>query len=606
MGEKGSSRVDLLLKGGLYYNSYLKSFRPADLWVDQGKLLYVDEKKNGSAELTAQTTVDISGKWVIPGLIDSHMHIESSMVTPARFGERLAACGVTTIVSEPHEIANVAGAAGIEAMIKAGRSAPIDIFYGIPSCVPATGPHLETTGGSITAEDMKKLLANPEVICVGEVMNYREVIRPNNLEITKFINYLKTVRPHFPIEGHCPALLDLDLARFLAVGIGSDHTEHDLEAFRQRFVMGMFVQIQDKTLSRELLDLIKELGVYEQFAFVTDDVMPDTLYHEGHLDAVIRRAISLGLKPEQAFYNGSLAPARRMNLTDRGAIAPGKLADLVVLDDPQTIDIAAVYKNGRLIYQKTAAQTKQTKPTTGRPAATTVYLAGSVKTSTFPASFNHSIRLKPVSARTFQTAGLSTTELAGKTEVTVRVMEINDGSTKTTEVYRTFPVVDGRPVWENSDCLLAASLERYGKNGNIGFGFITGNCHKKGAIATSYAHDNHNVFVAGKSAAAMALAVNRLIELQGGWVVTDAAGQAIAAELPLPVGGIMADRPVEEVGPATEQVRLAMAQLGYQHYNPFMSFGTLSLAVSPALKLTDKGLVDVKKGCLVPLMVEPE
>lgn len=582
------SSVDLLLQGGLYYNSYLKSFRPADIWIDRGNILYVDEHKDGGEQLVARELVDVKGKWVIPGFIDSHMHIESSMLTPARFGERVAQCGVTTLVAEPHEIANVAGVEGIRAMIAAGENAPVDIFYGIPSCVPATNPDMETTGGIIRAEDMKSLLDEEKVVCVGEVMNYREVIRPNNLEISKFIDYLRTVRPHFPIEGHCPQLEGLDLAKFLSVGIGSDHTEHDIKGFRQRFLMGMFVQIQEKTLTRELLDLIEELKVYEQFAFVTDDVMPDTLYRIGHLDHVVRRAISLGLKPEQAFYNASLTPARRMNLTDRGVISPGKLADLAILTDPTDLAIDQVYKRGKCIY---------------RQEDKTYYNQVSQE-STFPKRFNQSLKLKPVTVATFENAGIPACDLAGKNRVKVRVMQIDDGTTKTTEVYRTLPVVDSRLSWEDSDLLLIASLERYGKDGSIGFGFITGNCHQQGAIATSYAHDNHNVLVAGKSLKAMAMAVNRLLELQGGWVVTDPSAESIAAELPLPVGGIMADDPFSEVGERTEQVRQAIENLGYRHYNPFMSFGTLSLAVSPSLKLTNKGLIDVKQGLIVPLLVE--
>lgn len=589
MAQHSLSSVDLLLQGGLYYNCSLKSFRPADIWIHQGKILYVDEKKDGGASLTAREVVDITGKWVVPGFIDSHMHIESSMLTPARFGERVAQCGVTTLVAEPHEMANVAGVDGIRAMIAAGKEAPVDILFGIPSCVPASNSKLETTGGVITADDMKSLLNEDKVVCVGEVMNYREIIRPNNLEISKFIDYLHEVRPHFPIEGHCPQLEDLDLAKFLAVGIGSDHTEHDIEGFRQRFIMGMFVQIQEKTLSRELLDLIEELDVYEQFAFVTDDVMPDTLYRIGHLDHIVRSAIHMGLKPEQAFYNVSVTPARRMNLTDRGAIAPGKLADLVVLTNPETVAIDRVYKNGQCIHKQGDQSLSNKKEG---------------KKSTFPQCLNHSIHLQPVTPSIFENAGIATSDLAGRSQVQVRVMQINNGTTKTTEIHRTLPVVDGNIQWEDSDLLLVASLERYGREGSIGFGFITGNCHKQGAIASSYAHDNHNVLVAGKSLEAMALAVNRLIEHQGGWIVTDPSGEKIAAELPLPIGGIITDEPVSEAGERTEQVRNAIEELGYQHYNPFMSFGTLSLTVSPSLKLTNKGLIDVKKGLIVPLIVE--
>ena len=323
-----TERADFLVRGAMVYNSYFKKFVPADVSVSGGKFLYIDSRRSGAVE--ADETVDAEGLYMVPGLIDIHMHIESSMLTPGAFCRRLAECGVTTIVSEPHEMANVNGMQGVLDMIRAGENSPVDIFYGIPSCVPSTSPELETTGGIITCEEMEGLKENPWVACVGEVMNYRTIIRENQLEITRFLKQLREKDRIFPIEGHCPALLDLDLAKFLYLGINGDHTEHSLEELEQRFANGMFMEIQEKMLRREVLDYIREHGLEEHFCFVTDDVMADTLCIQGHLDALVRRAMELGMPAEQAVYNASFTPARRMNLLDRGAIAPGKIADFLL------------------------------------------------------------------------------------------------------------------------------------------------------------------------------------------------------------------------------------------------------------------------------------
>lgn len=515
---------------------------------------------------------------MVPGLIDIHMHIESSMMTPAAFCDRLAACGVTTIVSEPHEMANVGGLQGVLDMIRAGADSPIDIFYGIPSCVPSTTPELETTGGVIKCEDMEKLRRNPAVACVGEVMNYRQIIQENDLEIGKFLKKLRADERLFPIEGHCPALTDLDLAKFLYLGINGDHTEHSIEELRQRFAGGMFVEIQEKMLNSTVLEFIRAHNLYEYFCFVTDDVMADTLQKQGHLDALVRQAIEIGFDPAQAIYNATYTPARRMNFFDRGALDPGKKADFLLLDALNTFSIDATYKDGTCIYEK------------GKPNRSWDHGTG------FAGTYYHSIQLPIQNKETFQVAAP-----VKDGTVRVRVMEVQDGSTRTTERIVDMPVQDGLVQWEQSGCLLAAVLERYGKGGGIGLGFVTGDCHKHGAVATSYAHDCHNVLVAGANAEGMALAVNRLIELQGGMVAAD--GGRIQAELQLNIGGILSGSPAAEIGAALGRVRAAMEAQGYRHYNPIMSFCTLTLPVSPALKLTDKGLIDVKTASIVPLFV---
>lgn len=567
-----TAKAELLIRDARVYNSYFKTFDRADVSVMDGKFYDIDRERTGRCQ--GETVVEGGGRYLVPGLIDIHMHIESSMMTPAAFCGELAGHGVTTIVSEPHEMANVNGLDGILDMIRAGEGSPVDVFYGIPSCVPSTSPELETTGGVIRWQDMLRLKENPAVACVGEVMNYRQIIRENNLEITRFIKMLRETDRVFPIEGHCPALVGEDLSKFLYLGINGDHTEHSLEELRQRFQGGMFVEIQEKMLNREVLDFIAAHGLYEHFCFVTDDVMADTLCAQGHLDALVRRAVELGMKPEQALYNATYTPARRMNLLDRGAVDPGKLADFVLLDSLEAFSVSATYKRGACIFRR------------GDPVET--------RPSAFPKSYYHSIRLSPQEEERFVIP-------AQGSSARVRAMELRDGSTKTAERILELPVADGRVLWEGR-CLLAAVFERYGKNGNVGFGFLTGDCHKRGAVATSYAHDCHNVLVAGATPGDMAAALNRLIAMQGGMATAE--NGRVTAELQLNVGGILSDRPAREVGEALGRVRGEMVRLGYRHYNPIMSFCTVTLPVSPALKLTDMGLIDVTGARVAPLIID--
>lgn len=583
--------MDLIVKNVQIYNSYFKKFIDADVWIKEGKIFYINEQKTDCPDI--EKIVDGSGLYMVPGLIDIHMHIESSMMTPEVFCDHLVSCGVTTIVSEPHEMANVNGMNGILDMIQAGQSAPIDIFYGIPSCVPSTSEILETTGGIIGQAQMERLMEHPDIVCVGEVMNYRQIIQQNDLEIFKFIKDLKQKDRIFPVEGHCPSLIDLDLAKFLYLGINGDHTEHSIEELRQRFANGMFVEIQAKMLGKDVMDFIMMNHLEEHFCFVTDDVMADTLCEKGHLDALVRDAIALDMKPEQAIYNATYTAARRMNLLDRGVLAPGKLADFVLLDNLADFSVVSTYKRGVCVYD---SRTPLSRTAKGRPAGDLPRESGLC--SKFPDHYYHSIRLAK------QTADCLELHCGLKDGIyDVRVMEICDGGTKTKEKIVKMEVKAGNLCWQESGCLLTAVFERYGKNGNIGFGFLCGDCHKQGAIATSYAHDSHNILVAGVNTDDMILVLNRLIELQGGMVV--AHDGEIGAEIQLNVGGILSDQPAAEIGAALKKVRTAMENLGYHHYNPIMSICTVTLPVSPSLKLTDKGLIDVEKAAIVPLVISP-
>lgn len=570
-------KVDLLVKNVKVFNSYLKKFKDGNVAILNNKFLYIDNNKN--IEFEASSTIDGKNQYMIPGFIDIHMHIESSMMTPAPFCHHLSKNGVTTIVAEPHEIANVFGKKGIEAMIAAENSINTSIFYGIPSSVPSTSPDLETTGAILDFEEMKNLTSNPKVICIGEIMNYRKVIVDNSLDICKFIEYVKKNKPQYAIEGHCPKLLDLDLAKFLYLGINGDHTEHTFEEFVQRFENGMFMELQAKSISSELINYIKENNLYEHFAFVTDDTMPDTFLHKGHLNVVIKKAIQAGINIENAIYCATFTPARRMNLHDRGVIAPGKKADFLLIDNLKNLHITQTFIDGKEVYNINSEAK---------------YIPTDYK---FPEEFYQSVRVEKINEDIFQIPVNNK-----ENEVNCRIIKVIDGSTRTTERIEKLNVKNGYLDWENSPYMLIAVFERHGKNGNIGFGLVTGDCIKNGAIATTYAHDHHNLMVIGKNIKDMTKTINRIIELQGGICCVE--NEEILAEVPLPVAGILSEKTVQELGKEVEILREKMSQLGYKHYNPIMSLCTLSLPVSPALKITDKGLIDVNQGKIVNLIID--
>lgn len=571
-------KVSLLIKNAKVFNSYLKKFIPVDVSVRDGKFYYIDREQ--SQPFAADEVLDAKGMYMIPGLIDIHMHIESSMMTPGPFGNCLAEYGVTTIVSEPHEIANVKGMRGILEMISAAKDTPIDIYYGIPSSVPSTSEELETTGGVIDFASMKHLLEEKDVVCVGEIMNYRQIIRENDLEISRFLDYLRSERPGYVIEGHCPSLTGLDLAKFLYLGINGDHTEHTLEEVRQRIENGMFFEMQDKMLKEDVIAYIRDNHLFEYVSFVTDDTMADTLFEEGQLNAVVEKAIRKGFPLEQAIYCATYTPSRRMHLYDRGAIAPGLIADFQLLADPACLRPEYVYKNGAVIYSGEKGVTARAP-------------------HRFPEDFYHSVTLPPLTAEDF-----SVSAPEGVSSVTVCAIEVSRERTQTKEVSVTMPVRDGKICWQGSGCLLAMVIERHGKNGNIGYGFLTGDCLKEGAAATTYCHDHHNLLVAGANPEDMQIAVRRIRELNGGFLTVK--DGHILAELALPVAGLLSETSLADTAKDLGAVRRSLEELGYVHYNPIMSFGTLGLPVSPALKITDKGLVDVKESKIVPLIITQE
>ncbi|MFE5322682.1 adenine deaminase [Paenibacillus sp. NPDC056579] len=570
-------RVDLFIQNVNIYNSYFKRFIPGNAAVLDGRFLYIGPR--GADSFEADQIVDGQGRYMVPGLVDIHLHIESTMVTPDTFSYGLIKNGVTTIVPEPHEMANVFGLPGVTEMIRASKHCVADMIYAIPSSVPATS--LETSGGSIEIEDMDRLMQTERIACLGEIMNYVDVINAPDCKTNQILRHIRSQYPDLIIEGHVPKLLDLDLQRVIYAGIDSDHTHQSIEGMEARIAAGMFIEIQEKSMTEEVMNYLIEHDVSEHFCFVTDDVMPDSFQRRGHLNHIVRKAIGMGMSPEKAIYAATFTPARRMKLSDRGAIAPGKIADFILVSDAKELTIGQVFKNGKKVFDAG----EEYKPEGYRHA--------------FPAHFYQSVQLPLLTEADF---AIRTDAKDGMYHS--RVMLVKNGSTFTEEHHGEVEVRDGEVRWEDSPYGLIATFERYGKSGARAHGLIGGDTIRRGAVATTYSHDNHNLLVVGHSPEDMMLAANEVIRSQGGFCVVE--DGKVLAMLRLPVGGILTEEPLEEAAAAVQSLREAMESLGYNHYNPIMSISTHSLPVSPALKITDFGLIDVNRGQVVPLLVGSE
>lgn len=569
-------QVDLIIQNALVYNSFTKSFLKDTVVIHKGKFLYIGTDVR---EFTAATYLDATGKYLVPGLIDIHMHIESTMATPGAFAHECARHGVTTLVAEPHEIANVFGLRGVQAMLENSKDTLVDIFFGVPSSVPSTNSELETTGGEISQAELQVLLQQPQVICLGEIMNYVDVIYKEHSKTLDFINYTREKYPYLAIEGHCPRIKGNEIGKMLYAGVMSDHTQQSAEGIVERFLQGMFVELQSKSLKPEIIEQVRQYKMYEQIALVTDDIMADEFVEKGQLDKNLRKIIQLGLTPEQAIYIASYTPARYLGMRDRGAIAAGRWADFFLTDDPRTLPVEACYKNGRRIYD----------------AATEFVFVP--EQEPFAAEFRSSVQRKPITAEDLT---IKVTDEAQK--ALCNVLETVPDATFTKALQAELPVQNGVLAWENSPYALLVCLERYGRGTPPSFALVKGVCPNKGALATTYAHDHHNIMVIGKNIGDMVLAVNRVIELQGAYcAVLD--GEFLAC-VHLPIGGILSPLPMHELALQIAGLKQAFVELGYLHKNPLMSLGTLSLPVSPELKLTDKGLIMVKTQAVVPLIVK--
>ena len=600
-------KVDLVIENAWVYRTFRQCFERMDIAVTGGKFFDVSpvsdfvegsEQRVGArrGEWEAESVFDGTGKFVIPGLVDIHMHVESSMTYPEEFSRTVVPFGVTTVVADPHEIANVFGLEGILSFME--QETELDIFYGIPSSVPATRTEMETSGAEFGEKELRELLRDERVVCLGEVMNFKDLVAEGDTKSKSFLKVCGECGRKIRIEGHCPGLSGGDLAAFIRAGVDADHTEQTAESILEKTDMGMFLELQEKSLKEEVVEVVKRKQLYENIALVTDDTMPDRLM-EGHLNRIVRLAVEKGMPAEKAIYLATFTPARRMHLDDRGIIAPGKKADFVVLPDLESFVPEAVFKDGK------------------RCVDTSAEGVGKRLKRRFPDHFYSSVKCRLALASDFilpvadfwkeecreealsgKPSGSEIQKLSGT--AVVNVMQIQTFGTRAKHVQREIPVQDGNLCWQEAGLCLAAVFERYGKNGDASWGFVEHALEQKGAVATTWSHDSHNLLVLGNSVEDMVLAQNEVVHMQGGYVT--ASGGRVTAAAELPVGGIISDKSLPELAAEIRAVRGEIERMGYVNNNVIMSISTLSLLVSPELKLSDQGMFDVKSQRKIPLV----
>ena len=564
---RGDTPADLILRNGRIVNVFSGEIEQADISVVGGVIAGVGPGYD------AKETVDLAGAYQAPGLIDAHVHIESSLCLPAQFAAAVVPRGLTTAIADPHEIANVGGAAAVRFMADASRGLPLRVVIMGSSCVPATG--LATAGAKLSADDLQQLLADGVVHGLAEVMNFPGVIHGDEEVLAKIAAFRDR-----PLDGHAPGVSAKSLNAYVAAGVGSDHECVTLEEAKEKLARGMYVLIREATNARNLDALLPLINAKNnrRICFCTDDRTPPDLLEQGGIDYMLRRAIEFGVDPVDAFRCCTLNAAEWFGLHDRGAIAPGRVADLMVFQDLQAPTATAVYVGGKRHDPHHVPQRAQP----GIPPELTQSLrfpvhevTGDVKLFDFG-----------IPARGSQ----------------IRVIDLRPDQLVTDSFVTEAKVNQGYAVPDVSrDILKMAVIERHRATGNIGLGFVRGFGLRVGAIAGTVAHDHHNLVVIGTDARAMRWAAHRVRVMDGGLAV--AAGEKVLAELPLPVGGLMSDRSVEEVATAYRKLLAAARELGSPLHDPFMAMSFMALEVIPSLKLTDRGLIDVDAMRIVDLFV---
>jgi adenine deaminase len=553
MAGQGKAEADLVIKNVRLLDVITGAVTTTDIAI-------VDDRIVGThAEYHGKVTVDGVGRFAVPGFIDTHLHIESSLVTPYEFDRCVLPHGVTTAICDPHEIANVLGAEGIRYFLDCAEQTVMDVRVNLSSCVPATA--FETSGAALEIGDLEPFRAHPKVIGLAEMMNFPGVLNADPGILAKLVAFQDG-----HIDGHAPLLLGQALNGYLAAAIRTDHEATTAAEAREKLAKGMAILIREGSVSKDLTALAEILdeNTSSFVALCTDDRNPLDIAEEGHLDSSIRRLIAMGRPLHHVYRAASHSAARIFGLRDRGLVAPGWRADIALLDSLEDCRVSDVIAAGRLVRPELFAARKPVAP---------VGLT--------------SMKATPVAPETFVTPAKP-----GQNRSTV--IGVKPGLILTFRESATLAVTEhGLQPDLAADVIKVAVIERHGRNGNIGRSFVTGFGLKRGAIASSVGHDSHNITVVGASDADMALAVNRLIELGGGFVVAE--DGKITAELALPLAGLMSLEPFETVSHALHLLRDAAKSLGCVLPEPFLQVAFLALPVIPHLKMTDRGLFDVDK-----------
>ncbi|HEX9123396.1 MAG TPA: adenine deaminase [Actinomycetota bacterium] len=558
---RGDEPADLVLSGGRVLSVFTGELLDTDV-------AFSGQHIAGLGRYEGRRRIDVSGLILLPGFIDGHMHIESTKLPPDQFARAALPWGTTTVVLDPHEIANVFGIAGVRALLDAAREVPLDVFVMASSCVPASP--FESSGAIVDAADIAAFLRDePRALGVAEMMDFPAVVAGDPRALAKI-----AASGGRQIDGHAPGLSGPGLNAYLAAGVRSDHECSTLEEALEKRRLGMWIILREGSAARNLEALIPMVLEYgpANCLLCTDDLEPDHLLEQGHINDVIRRAVELGCSPADAVVMGTLNAARYHRLHEYGAVAPGYLADVVAVEDVERFRPVKVWKRGRLVAEDGVAV--------------------DIRRSTMPDWMRGSVRVPHLSAGDF------TIHANGR----VRVIGVDAGQIVTRALVDEPPHDDGRALADpGRDLAKIAVVERHKGTGRIGLGFVRGFGLRRGALASTHAHDAHNVVVVGVDDHDMAAAVNRLVQTGGGQVAI--ADGEVVGEVRCPFGGLLSDLPAEEVGAAVHALEQAARDLGATLPSPFMAMSFLALSVVPELKLTDRGLVDVNRFELVPLEV---
>lgn len=560
----GSKKAELVLKNAQIVNVFTQSVETGDIAIEGGYIV-------GIGNYEGITEKDLGGAYVCPGFLDGHIHIESSMTSPGEFERAVVPHGTIAVITDPHEIANVAGTAGIRFMMQSAQKLDLDVYFMLPSCVPATD--LDESGAELLARDLEPFYADEKVLGLAEMMNAFGVTHGDKGCFEKLVQARSLKKA---IDGHAPALSGKELNAYITAGIRSDHECSDFEEAKEKFARGQWIMIRQGTAAKNLKALMGmfEDPYYQRCLLVTDDKHPGDLIRIGHIDAIIREAVSMGADPIRAIRMGTLNAAAYFGLHDMGAVAPGYKADLAVFDDLRTLNVKQVYKGGKLVAENGKMLHQKEKNTDW---------STEIKERVF-----HSFHRVPITVEELQLK-----ETTGTHQRVIDMVAHELITKERIEEWKELPgVAPGVDI--SRDIVKLAAIERHKNTGHVGLGFLGKYGLKKGAVATSIGHDSHNLVIAGVTDEDMVLAGNRVIENGGGLAI--ALEGKVLADLPLPIGGLMADEPVEVVDEKLEHMKKLSVELGIsEDIDAFMTLAFISLPVIPKLRLNTYGVVDVEK-----------